>query len=252
MGKYFFLLSVFFLTACVNTEYNVGTHKQDLMFYSTEKEMGLGANVAKQVEKEYPLSHDSKALERINRIGNKVVQACDRKEINYSFNLIEKDEKNAFCLPGGYVYIFRGLYDQVNDDQLAFIFAHEIGHCVSRHGIKRLQAAIGYNLLTVAAVMVPNKDSNVAQGTAFALEQIMAGYSREDEFKADELGVLYCKRAGFDPKSGFKVLDMLYSESKKNIYPISYFRSHPYIGQRVSNVKTCLRMPLKVEDYINL
>jgi predicted Zn-dependent protease len=244
------------LTGCVNTEYNVGTHREDLMFYSTEKEVAMGQAIAKEVAKQMKVSNNPYDIERVNRIGKKIAEICDRREISYYFYVIEADdkgetdEKNAFSLPGGYIYIFKALLDDLNDDELAFVLAHEISHVVARHAIKQLQAAMGYNLIVLASGAA-SRDAQFAQGVSFALAQIMVAYSREDEFKADELAAKYLKLTNYDPKSGISVMEKLYKADKKRIRPISYFRTHPYTAERIAHIKETLHLPLGVTDLIN-
>jgi predicted Zn-dependent protease len=226
------------------------------MFYSTEKEIAMGQNIAKEVAKEMKLSNNPVDIARVNNVGKKIADICDRKEINYYFYVItgdktgETEDKNAFSVPGGHIYIYKALLDDLNDDELAFVLAHELGHIVSRHVIKKLQAAMGYNILILASGAAA-KDGQFTQGLSFALAQVMAAYSREDEFNADELAVKYAQELGFDPKAGINVMEKLYKENKKKIYPISYFRTHPYTAQRIAHIKETLHLPLSVEDYIN-
>lgn len=245
-----------FLGGCVNTEYNVGTHKEDIMFYSTEKEVVMGQNIHKEVAKQFKLSESPYDIERINTIGKKIAEVCDRKEIRYYFYVIEAnekgetDDKNAFSVPGGYIYIFKALLDDLTDDELAFVLAHEIGHVVSRHVVKKLQAAMGYNLILVASAGGA-RDPAFTQGLSYALAQIMAAYSRDDEYNADELAIKYTQACKYDPKSGIEVLEKLYRDNKKVIRPISYFRTHPYTAQRIAHIKETLHLPLSAADYIN-
>ncbi|MDD4955356.1 MAG: M48 family metalloprotease, partial [Candidatus Omnitrophica bacterium] len=90
-----------------------------------------------------------------------------------------------------------------------------------------------------------------AQGVSFALAQLMAAYSREDEFNADEIAVKYTLALGYDPKAGINVMEKLYKDNKKKLNPISYFRTHPYTAQRIAHIKETLHLPLDVADYIN-
>ncbi len=246
---------ILFLSSCLSSEYNVATHRQDVFFYSTEKEVTMGRNIAKAISKEFKLSNSPYDIQRVQKIADQIVEVIDRQELSYYFYVILEDEKgeshiNAFSLPGGYVYIFKELLDMLDDDELAFVIAHEIGHIVSRHHIKRLQAAMGYNLLLIASAQAP-ADPEFSRGLSFAIVQMLVAYSREDEFNADELAVKYCQLAGFDPKAGIEVQEKLYKESKKKLRPISYFRTHPYTAQRIRRIKERLHLPLGVEDYIN-
>jgi len=247
----FFSICIITLSGCISTEYTVATHKQDIFFYSTEKEVAIGKNIAKQIASEFKISKDPKEVERVNRIGSKIAAVCDRKDIHYYFYVIDKDEYNAFSIPGGYVYIYKKLMDSLNDDELAFVLGHEIGHIVARHAIKRLQAAMGMNLLMIASTQA-NAEPGFQEGLYFALANITMAYSRDDEFTADELGTKYIKLAGFNPKAGIEVLNKLYNNQKKQpLREYSYFRTHPYAAQRIAHIKKYLGLPLDVNDYIN-
>ena len=248
----FLLAILLFFTGCVTTEYNATTHKRDFYFYSIEKEVAMGENISRQVASQFTLSRNSEYIKRVDRVGSKIAGVCDRKELKYYFYVIDKDEMNAFCIPGGHVYIFKGLLEKLeNDDELAFVLAHEVGHGVSRHSIKKLQAAMGYNL-ALLATLPARKSSGFYNGASFAIAQIMSAYSREDEYMADELAVKYTKRAGFVPEAGIDVLEKLYSHNKKEpMRPRSYFRTHPYLPQRIKHIKETLGLPLTISDYIN-
>jgi beta-barrel assembly-enhancing protease len=252
-GIWRLMFGILFVSGCA-TEYNPGTHRQDLMFYSTESEVSMGQAVARAIakDKEMSISNDSNDIKRVNKIGDKIAGVCDRGELTYYFYvLLDEKEVNAFSLPGGYVYIFKKLLDDLNDDELAFVLAHEVAHIVSRHAVKALQAAIAANILTVAGAVAPGGNVEFAQGLAFALAQIMVGYSREDEFNADEQAVKYTKACGYDPKAGINVMEKLYKEGKKTINPLSLFRTHPYAAQRIRHIKETLHLPLAAADYLN-
>ena len=244
-----------YLCGCITTEYNVATHKKDILLYSTEKEVAMGRNIAKAIARDFKISNSPYDIERVSKIADKITGVVDRKELNYFFYVIEEDEEgesqiNAFSLPGGYVYIYKELLDLLSDDELAFVLAHEIGHIVSLHQIKRLQAAMGHNIAMIASIGA-KADFQFSKGLSFALAQILMGYSREDEFVADELAVKYCKLVGFDPIVGIEVLEKLYREGKKKIRPLSYFKTHPYTAQRIKNIKESLHLPLSADDIIN-
>jgi len=242
------------LCGCVATEYNVATHKQDIFFYSSDKEVNLGRNVSRSINKTSEISKNPQENEKIFTIGRKIADVCDRGEINYYFYIIDEEEKNAFSLPGGYVYIYEGLLEMLdNDDQIAFILAHEVGHIVARHHIKRLQAALGYNLLILASSQIETSGNiSQVQGINLILATLLSGYSREDEFLADKLAIKYTKKAGFDPEEGLAVLDKLQEANKKEgPRQISYFRTHPFIPQRIRRIKQTLGLPLEPRDIIN-
>jgi len=237
------------------TEYNVASNTQDIMMYSTEREVAIGDSVARQVEKEYIVIQDRGLNERVKRIGGKVAAVCDRRELLYRFSIIEdkkdKDLVNAVSMPGGHIYIFRKLLDVAgDDDELACVLGHEIAHVVARHGIKRLQAAWGYTFLTILAAGTGSPD--FARGTQVAYLQLLSGYSQQDELVADRLGARYAKKAGFDPDGMIIFLEKLQKRNKKEPpQALSYFRTHPYIALRVKETKQELGEKVEFEDFIN-
>lgn len=249
-----FILLSFFLCGCFTTEYNVATHQEDIFFFSTEKEVSLGKNVARKVREQFSLEKHPHLNDKIFDIGRRIAQVCDRKEINYYFYIIDNEEKNAFSLPGGYVYIFKGLLDLLDsDDEIAFVLAHEIGHIVARHHIKQLQASLGANLLLIASSQMP-ASGNISglQGVSLILNTILSGYSQDDEFLSDRLAVKYARLSGYDPKAGLKVMKKIQEAHRKDEpRKITYFRSHPYIAQRIRRIKLKLGIPLEFQDAIN-
>ncbi|MCK5084001.1 MAG: M48 family metalloprotease, partial [Candidatus Omnitrophica bacterium] len=158
---------------------------------------------------------------------------------------------NAVSLPGGYVYVFRGLIEKVdNDDELAGVIAHEVGHITARHGVKRMQNAYAALILQVASTQT---NARVAGGVNFALNSLFLEHSKQDEFEADRLGVKYLKKAGYNPKAMVAFLEKLKIEKEKaprNRY--SYWRTHPYLSQRISVVNQEITGKLEFRDYLNL
>ena len=250
--KRFCIIILILLSGCsLSREYSVLDHKEKVYFYSTDKEEAMGKALAKAVEKEYPVMHDPAYVDRVTRITQDLFNVCDRKEISYHTYVIDKDIKNAFSLPGGYLYIFRGLMDQLsNDQELAYVLAHEMGHVVARHHIKQMQAAWGMNLLILASTQAKGSP-DLPGGLSDALVFIMSGFSQEDELQADSLAVKYMKLAGYTPEAAIGVLEKLWKFEKKEIGEYNYVRSHPYIGLRIKTVKEVLGMPMEFKDYLN-
>ena len=244
--------STLLLGGCV-TEYNLATQQEEWIFYSTDKEVKMGQSIAKAVEREYDLADDPLIQKRVEDIGKKVAQVCDRKEIDYYFKVIDDEEVNTFALPGGIVYVNSGLIERVaNDDELACVLAHEVGHIVAKHSIKKLQAMMGYNFLRILMAQAPDSGKLVT-GTDIAFTQIIAGYSREDELLADQLGARYARRAGFNPEAMISFLETLQEVTRrKPARPKSYIRTHPYVPDRIRVVKQELGEPLTFDDYINI
>lgn len=239
---------------CVTQEYNTATGKEDIIFVSTEKEADIGKNIAEGIEKNKDIKLDPDPLmtERVNEVGKRITDVSDRKEVKYTFRVIDKDEVNAFALPGGYVFVFRGLVEKVdNDDELASVIAHEIAHVVARHSIKRLQGSVGYDILRIL-MAVTGAGRSDARNIDAAFGQLMMSYSREDEALADKIAIKYLRKAGFDPMAMISFLKKLQQVDRDApIRPYSSYRSHPYIADRIRMVKQELLGEVDFKDYMN-
>jgi len=217
--------------------------------------VALGKAISKEVVKEYKFVDDPLIQKRVEDIGKKIVASCDRKDIDYHFYVLDEDEINAVSLPGGYVYVFKGLIDKVaTDDQLAGVLAHEVGHIVARHSIKKLQAMQGYSVLRLLIAVVPSQGSGeVGAAADVAFTELLLGYGREDELLSDQLGARYMKRAGYNPRAMIEFLEKLQdTERRKPARPKSYFKTHPYVPDRIRVVKQELGEDLEFDDYINI
>ncbi len=241
------------LLAGCSTEYNVVTGQQESYFYSSDREVELGRSMSKQLEKQVKLTEDPLIQDRVKTIGKKIAAVADRKDIDYIFKAIAEDEINAVSLPGGFVYVNSGLIDRVaNDDELASVLAHEVGHIVARHSIKKLQAAMGYTLAQLVTIPIPQAGP-VRNAADLAFTQLYLGYSREDELLADQLGARYAKLAGYDPLAMIAFLKKLEENNRrKPLQPKSYFRTHPFVPDRIRVVKQELGEKIDFGDYINI
>ncbi|MFA5087703.1 MAG: M48 family metallopeptidase [Candidatus Omnitrophota bacterium] len=244
-------LAVIGSSGCV-TEYNLATRQTESLLYGTDKEISIGEGVAKQFDANFKMNTDVDINERVRRILERIVAVCDRTELIYTVKIIDEDKVNAVSLPGGPIYVFKGLVDKVaNDDELAGVIAHEVGHIAAKHGMKKLQASYGYTLLQLLAVS--SGDANLAQGTQTAYLALFLAFSREDEFQADQLAVRYMREAGYNPRAMVDFLIKLKEEQHKApLATISYWRTHPYIGERIAMANKEITGQLGFKDYLNL
>jgi len=241
------------LSGCT-TEYNIATGQEEMFYYSTDSEVQMGRNISKQIEEEYKFAPDPLMQKRVEDIGKKITAVCDRKDIDYHFYVLDEDEVNAVSLPGGYVYINKGLLEKVaSDDELAGVIGHEVGHIVARHSIKKLQGYQGYSLLRILVAVAPGSSGEIGAAADAAFTELMLGYSREDELLADKLGTRYAKLAGYDPHAMIKFLERLQDiNRRKPLRPRSYFKTHPYVPDRIREVKQELGEGMDFDDYINI
>lgn len=245
-------VSVTFLSGC-STEYNIATGQEETFYYSTDKEVQMGQAIAKQVEKEYKLADDPLIQKRVEEIGKKIASVSDRKEIDYTFKVLDDEEVNAVSLPGGFVYVNKGLIDKIaSDDELAGVLAHEVGHVVARHSIKKLQALQGYSILRILLGQAPG-GGEVGNAADAAFLELLLGYARDDELLADRLSARYLKLAGYDPRGMINFLEKLQEiNRRKPLMPRSYLKTHPYVPDRIRAVKQELGESINFKDYINI
>ncbi len=242
------------ICGCVTTEYNPASKTEDIIFISTEKEVRMGRRIADSVEREFKLLEDKKTQEKIQSIGEKIVAVSDRQEIVYYFKVLDDEKQvNAFALPGGYVYIFTGLLKRLKtDDEIAAVLAHEVGHIAARHSVKKLQGAMGLTLFQILAGTA-GENISVRGNINYALAQIMAGYSWEDEILADKLSVKYTKLAGYNPEAVLTVLEMMKEKMWKDpIRPHRSIRTHPRFDERIAAVKQEIYGQVSFESQINI
>ncbi len=248
------LIFLFFMGGCA-TEYNLATQQEEMFYYSTDREVRMGESIARQIEEEFEFVDDPLVQHRVKEIGKKIVLVCDRKDIDYHFFVLDEEEPNAFALPGGFIYVNQGLLEKISsDDEIAAVLAHEVGHIVARHSIKKLQALMGYSILRILIAQVPAKGSGSAvRGADMAFAHILSGYSREDELLADQLGVRYVALAGYEPQGMISLLEKLREINRKRPQqPLSYIKTHPYVPDRIRVVKQELGEEISFEDYINI
>ena len=231
------LLSIAFICGCA-TIYNPATGKQELILIDTRQETSLGRTISRQIEAEKPLLKNADEVARLRRIGGKIARASDRQDLKYHFNIIDDKELNAFSLPGGFIYVNSGLMDIATDDELACVLAHEAGHIAARHSVKKLQTALGYQIIISLAFKNASAiDTRRALDIIYSV--ISLGYSRADERLADKLAVRYSYRAGFNPRAMISFLKKLKKEQEKQgtSYHLALLSSHPAIDERIKNTK---------------
>ncbi len=252
VSAYFVSLFFLCLLGC-STAYNAERHKEETILIGTDKEVRLGENISEGVKRKFKFSNDSEANKRVFDIGQKIANACERKDIYFQFFVLDEEEVNAFSLPGGFIYVNSGLIKKVkNDDELAAVLAHEAAHVAQRHAIKRLENSLGYSALRLLTLNVP-QDSLTRRKSDFAFMQLILSYSREDEIEADSLSVQYLKSAEFDPSAILSFLTTLKDiQMKGPIKPKIHFRTHPYISERIASIKNVLYGRRDFNDYINI
>ena len=171
------LLIVFMIFSCV-----LGMQSPvEAGLISKSQEISMGKDVAAQLEAKYGVVQDDDLQARVNNIGQRIVAVSGRQDLEYSFKVLNSDEVNAMAVPGGFIYVFKGLLDFMpSDDELAGVLGHEVGHIVKRHSVKQVEKQLAFTLLTL--ILTKGQGFILADAT---MQALMAGYSRSDEREAD-------------------------------------------------------------------
>jgi predicted Zn-dependent protease len=229
------LMLYVFLCGCVGV--STGPGRRERILIPTPVEVSIGRGAAQDVERKLKLLNDAVVQNYVKNVGNRIVRIVDRRDIKYYFKVIDAPQINAFALPGGWVYIYTGLLKQLNNEaQLAAVLAHEIAHIVARHGVKRLQLALGGSLI---AGLIARDSKTIAKASKIVLSLVMKGYSRKDEFEADKFGTYYLAKTGYNPRGMIEVLEILKSlEGRTPSKLETLFRTHPPTKDRIKKVNS--------------
>ncbi|MFM9969530.1 MAG: M48 family metalloprotease [Burkholderiales bacterium] len=206
-------LAAIALFACLaSCAINPVSGSPDLVLMSEAQEMRLGAQANQQTLKEYAL-YDINGLQAyVEAIGQKLAKASHRPGLSYRFTVVDSPDINAFALPGGYIYITRGILAYLNSEaELAAVLGHEIGHVTARHSVRQMSAAQGADIaLTIASIFSPTlRNQGVQQITNVLGSALLSGYGRDHELEADRLGAEYLARTGYDPQAMIRVVGVL-------------------------------------------
>ena len=204
-------------------------------------EAKIGAQEHAKIEQQFGKFMTGPIANYVNQIGQKVAKNTERKDVQYKFYVIDSPIVNAFALPGGYIYISRGLLTLANDEsQMAAVLGHEIGHVTGRHAAERMSQGLLVGL-GATAVSIATGSQAISQAVNAGSELVTKSYSRGQEHESDELGVRYLSRTGYDPMAMAHFLRSLDAQSKleakeagKNGSGFNYFSTHPLTADRVA------------------
>ncbi len=204
-------------------------------------EIKLGTQLHREVTKKYNLT--DAGLDRVERIGQRCAKASLRPGLPYRFHVIQSREINGFSIPGGHVYITTALLRLANDNELASVLAHEVGHIVARHSLKTLKQSQEYNDIAKSLGELTGVAGDVARDLGVTLGQIVGAgmltiHTRDEEREADFLGVRTMPKAGFDPQAMVTMFQKLQHVEEQNSNLLgSLFSDHPDAEERISNTK---------------
>jgi|GEM_PF-1057047 len=214
-GRWTIVCGLFFLIGCATTQVSLKTQEARLM--DSAEEALVGRSMAENIiKKGCPPVPDAARQLFINKIGQRIAQVCDRRDIVYHFMILDSPDRNAFALPGGYIYVYDGLIKKLSEPELAALLAHEVAHVTLKHPLKKMQAALGEDLLLgLAFVGLGQKDPVFDEEIAKVRPEVFAllgrGYDVDEEEAADRLALRYLRRTNYDPSLLAQVLKILNS-----------------------------------------
>jgi len=255
------LVTTVFLSACA--EPPVTTRAQPALITAAD-ELRLGREGDLELRKRYGVYADQRLQTYVNQIGERLATRSNRTQLTYQFTILDSAEVNAFALPGGYIYITRGLLAHLNtEDQLAAVLGHEIGHVTARHAVRRYSAAIAARAgLTSDSILVPELGTRMAQTVVGTIgDALLSGYGRDQELEADHLGSDYLARSGYESGAMIEVLSLLKNHELFEIDmakteqrpPRTYhgvFTDHPGTDDRLQEVVSAFKPPRGDTDAV--
>lgn len=213
-------------------------------YISKGQEVSLGQAAQGEVEQQYKIIREGPQAEQLQRIADRVLPLAQRDwDVPYSVALIDREEVNAFALPGGPIYFFKGLMDLAeSDDEIASVLGHEAAHVVKRHSAKQISDTQAKGLLLSILTAGSSDLIQTLANVGFTLQQLR--YSRTDESQSDEVGFRYLVEAGYNPDAMgtfFRKLDKD-DRKRKGLKEPEWLRSHPVTTTRVERAEERARL----------
>lgn len=241
------IVGTLLLTHCAKNPVSGG---KDFVLMSEQQEIQMGAKAHKDVMQEYGLVENPELQAYVTRIGKGLASKSHRPNLDWHFTVVDSPEVNAFALPGGYIYITRGIMSYLNSEaELAGVLGHEIGHVTARHGVRQQSAATAAGLGAIlGSILVPGLDNQAGATLLQQLSQsLVAGYGRDHELESDRLGAEYLAKTAYNPQAMVEVIGVLKNQElydielakKEGREPRRYhgvFDTHPSNDTRLKQV----------------
>lgn len=248
------LMAAFLLSGCA-TNYEPVTGRSQFILTNPQSEAKMGLEAWEKIRKEEELSTHPKYNAAVQRVGQNIARVVEQPGFEWEFRLFKSDQANAFCLPGGKVGVYQGLFKYAaNDAELAAVVGHEIGHAIARHGGERMTQGILVNAGAAGlSIALNDKEAKERQKwllayTGLSTVGVILPYSRKQEYAADEIGLLYMARAGYSPEAALSFWKKFGSERKSVMDDVAEFLStHPIGEKRLDRLRNML--PRAVAEY---
>src|SRR5689334_17959946 len=222
-------------------------------FYSLEKEIALGKQLAQEVERQAKIIDDPVIAEYVNRVGQNLVRNSDAK-VPFTIKVLDSEEVNAFALPGGFFFVNSGLILKAdNEAELAGVMAHEIAHVAARHGTRQATRGAIINYASIPLIFMGGWTGYaIRQGAGLAIPLGFLTFSRGFESEADMLGLEYMYKTGYDPTAFVDFFEKIQTLEKKKPGTLAkVFSTHPMTDDRIKNAQKNIAEILKAKpEYV--
>jgi len=229
------------------------TGRSQLILLTEYQELNLGSTAFSQVMKDSKVSTNKVYLDAVKRVGFRIAPVTN-KNYQWEFTVLQSDQINAWCLPGGKIAFYEGILDIMeNEAQIAAVMGHEIAHATARHGGERMSLGILAQVGAIAVqIAMKDKDPAVQYAVLQAyIPTVLVGailpFSRAHEHEADEIGLIYMARAGYNPEEAVKFWEIMYEKNKGQKRPPAWLSTHPPTQKRIDEIKKLL--PEAMEIY---
>jgi predicted Zn-dependent protease len=216
---------------------DIGSLKELVGGYSQDEEIAIGRQIAGNLLGAAPLVRDRQLQKYVNNVGRWVASQSERPDLPWHFGVIESDDVNAFAMPGGYVFVTKGLYRRLQSEaDLAGVLGHEIGHVIRKHHLKLLQQS---RLVDIGGKLVAKRageNEKIRNLIGSGAEIVARSLDKQSEFEADRIGVVLATRAGYDPFGLPEVLQDIGHFAKDDGAVALLFKTHPLPDDRLAQL----------------
>ena len=196
---------------------------------SDKKEVEIGRKMHAQILQTMGAYNNPELQEYVNSVGQKLAKASDRPKLEYTFTVLDTEDVNAFAIPGGFVYISRGILPYLSSEaELAAVLGHEIGHVTARHASKQQTQGTLAGIASIATAIVTRQPA-LGDLTNVAGEAVVRGYGRDMELEADKLGAEYLARTGYDPNAITTVIGTLKDQERFEVESAKLEGREPHV-----------------------
>lgn len=240
--------AVLVLTGCFSVPY---TNRSQIIMISQGEEKKLGVQAWQDTQKTEKLSTNIQYNQALQRIGYNLAAVSEKTDYEWEFKVFDSDEVNAFCLPGGKVAVYSGLFKLAdNDAEMAAVVGHEIAHALARHGAERMSQDT-INQLGMNAVGLATGNTLYTQAYGLITQSgVILPYSRLHEYEADYIGLILMAKAGYDPNAALTLWEKFKMVTPSDSLFGDFFQTHPMSEKRIEQFKE--KLPEAVAIYNNI